>query len=337
MFGDPTLGSGALNHLVRSCRAVGVTVAVPEMVVLELVAQYDAEMRTRLGAASKAISNLERYIYTEKLPALSVDAQSLEAGYEEWFRNKLNDMGILILKLPDVPQQVITERALKKRRPFTTKGGDAGYKDALIWETILEFLDSSLGPVVFVTNDSGFCHGNESKIHGDLEIGLKSRGHSILRVTIQKHYEGTTKFLNDEYESQKALDEEDWAQVSKEELESEIPFGQLLNRNKSTILSVLASNLDYLDELGLPWDVEPDNVEFEPEYIGNGEWKISGTAYWETELEYYDFNLPQMFAEKGIGIDLTIDFTIYYDYKDKEIAHETIIDSVSGHPYFGDE
>ena len=132
IFGYPKLGSGALNHLVRACRAVGVTVAVPEVVVLELVAQYEPEMRTRLDAASKAISNLGQYVYTDNLTALNIDAPSLGKGYEKWLRKKMSDLGIVVLKVPEVPQQAIMERALQKRRPFTrVKKGDPDYKDLL--------------------------------------------------------------------------------------------------------------------------------------------------------------------------------------------------------------
>ena len=328
IFGDPKLGSGALNHLVRACRAVGVTVALPEIAVLELVAQYEAEMRTRLDTASKAISNLDRYTYTEKPPALNIDAQSLAAGYEEWFRNRLKDMGIVILKHPEVPQQAIMERALQKRRPFTrVKKGDPGYKDTLIWETILDYLDSSPRNVVLVTNDDGFSHSNGSQIHDDLEADLSGRGHSD-RVTLKKDYDSAIEFLDAIYDFKKGLEEEEWAQVSKEELESEIPFAHLLNQQKSSILVELALDTN-LNELELWWEVEPHKVEFEPEYIGNGEWKISGLACWETEAEYYDFNLPHFMAEKSESMELEISFTIYYDHKDKDADHQTIIDSVT--------
>ena len=335
IFEDPKLGSGPLNHLVRACRAVGVTVALPEIVVLELVAPYEPGMRKRLASASKAINDLDRYIYTKKLPAkklpaLSIDAHSLEAGYEKWLRNRLNGMGILILKLPEVPQQAIMERVLKKRRPFIRgKKGDSGYKDTLIGETILDYLDSSPRNVVLVTNDDGFSYSNGSQIHDDLEADLTGRGLSG-RVTLKKDYDGATEFLNGIYDFQTALlKEEEWAKVSKEKLASEIPFADLLNQQKFAIQSELASEVNYLDDLQLHLDVEPDKVDFEPEYIGNGEWKVSGIAHWETEIEYYDFNEPQFLAEKSVWMELEIDFTIYYDYKDKDVDPETIINSVT--------
>lgn len=55
----------------------------------------------------------------------------------------------------------IVERALNKQAPF--EGGDKGksdkgFKDALIWESILEFADTIDGPneFIFITNDKGF-------------------------------------------------------------------------------------------------------------------------------------------------------------------------------------
>lgn len=52
----------------------------------------------------------------------------------------------------------IVERALEKRAPFLgkSKESDKGFKDALIWESILDFSEKNNGDFIFLTSDKGF-------------------------------------------------------------------------------------------------------------------------------------------------------------------------------------
>lgn len=45
LYGDPQLRSGALNQLIRSCRASHLAVMLTEVVVLELVAEYESALK----------------------------------------------------------------------------------------------------------------------------------------------------------------------------------------------------------------------------------------------------------------------------------------------------
>ena len=45
-------------------------------------------------------------------------------------------------------------------------------------------------------------------------------------------------------------------------------------------------------------------------------------------MEYYDFDEPPFLAQKSEEVYLQIGFTIYYDRKNKDADHETIIESV---------
>ena len=211
----------------------------------------------------------------------------------------------------------------------------------MIWESVLQHLDSNVNDVLLVTNDSGFYESEE--LHRDLKDDLVLRSHSGNRVTLLRDYEAAHKYLDVKYDLKSALQEEEWARVSKAELAEEIPFDVLLNMRKDAIGAELVSD-DWLfdgtygEDIYFPWDLETTTVDIlEAEYIGNGEWKIQGEAVWDTEVEYSDFNEPYYFAQKSESMVLNIEFTIYYDYSDKEVDHETIITNVTRSGVYFDE
>ena len=105
--------------------------------------------------------------------------------------------------------------------------------------------------------------------------------------------------------------------MTKEVLGQEIPFSELLDREKGAIKDELDKSVLTMAsapvEVYFPSIVEPSSVEFDAEYIGDGEWRIHGEALWDANVEYYDDEPP--YGEKSEDILLTIEFTIFYDYK----------------------
>ena len=80
-----------------------------------------------------------------------------------------------MLPYGDVPQTAIVSRVLARKRPFHKS--DKGYRDALIWESILKICKQS-DPTFFVTdNHKDFCNeSNKEQLHADLIADLKIKG-----------------------------------------------------------------------------------------------------------------------------------------------------------------
>ena len=163
----------------------------------------------------------------------------------------------------------------------------------------------------------------------DLEHG----GHSADIVTLRNNYESAIEYLDSLYDFQTAFqEEEEWSQVTKEVLAQEIPFSELLDDEKSAIRDELTDDRSVFTMASSPVDiffpstVEPSSVEFDAEYIWDGEWRIHGQALWDANVEYFDDEPPYGYNSEDML--LSIEFTIYYDYKNKDMAHETIIDGV---------
>jgi len=76
--------------------------------------------------------------------------------------------GFTILPYPDVSHRDVTARALARRRPFDSLGHE-GYRDALIWESVLAFARTlARERVVLVSRNSKDFADAAGDLHADL-------------------------------------------------------------------------------------------------------------------------------------------------------------------------
>jgi len=100
-------------------------------------------------------------------------SEQIVARYEESLLMKLKSHGAIVTDYPGVSHSSVVQRALARRRPFT-KGGK-GYRDTLIWESVLELAESEGHPVVFIASDEDFGT-KQGQLHGDLQDDIEERG-----------------------------------------------------------------------------------------------------------------------------------------------------------------
>lgn len=139
---------------------------VPEVVVQEVARgrRHDAnELIEELNQVN--LSRIERLLNLE-LPTNKTDLASkvhtLVANYDTELRARLLELGAEIIPVPSVSQQVILTRALENRRPFDADGRN-GYRDVLIWHSLLDIAKLSYDGIVFASNNtSDFCTGKPS-------------------------------------------------------------------------------------------------------------------------------------------------------------------------------
>jgi hypothetical protein len=90
--------------------------------------------------------------------------------------------------------------AIKQRRPFLE--GDKGFRDYLLWISVLRAALSDDCIYIIVSNDHGFYDGKSEKIHPDLENEIKSLKLSgrilVLRSLVQVVENYIKPFLNSE-------------------------------------------------------------------------------------------------------------------------------------------
>ena len=136
---------------------------VPEVVVQEVTRGRRHDANDLVHELEKVkLSRIERLLklgLPTKKGELASRIQELIADYGTELRARLDELGATIIPLPSVSHQAVLTRALENRPPFDANGR-AGYRDVLIWHSVLDIVAHGYKGVVFVTdNTSDFCTG----------------------------------------------------------------------------------------------------------------------------------------------------------------------------------
>jgi hypothetical protein len=156
-----------------------VDIAIPRIVIEELLKQKIEQYEKDIEDYSAIVERLSMLPNTKidkiVLPDKSFDcSKNLKEFLEQYVKN--NNIILIELqedKLIDIFKNVIN-RAIQKQSPFNKEKSDAGFKDAIIWESILNYekLDE-YNKVIFVTKDSGFDNNCISEFESKIQKYIK--------------------------------------------------------------------------------------------------------------------------------------------------------------------
>lgn len=148
------------------------TLLIPEVVVLEVINAYTEEYKKIIKQMEKVESSYE------------VELEKKVEEYSVKFEGILKSFSANLLDITKASHGKIVGRDLSRKKPFTSSG--RGYRDTLIWESILEIVKSEEDDVIFLTdNYKDFCCSNSSnELHPDLREDLKNMGISEGKVRI---------------------------------------------------------------------------------------------------------------------------------------------------------
>lgn len=153
------------SYIVDNGLSDFVELAIPRIVLDELKRQKSRSYSSDIGSFSEIHSLLSQMPYVNKgkmeLPDPNFDYQAhIEQISEQYLRTKK----IRLIEIPDDKQlkmifRRMIKRALNLQPPFKRHGerSDAGFKDALIWESILCYPSIvDFDRVILLTSDNGF-------------------------------------------------------------------------------------------------------------------------------------------------------------------------------------
>ena len=157
--------------------AMGHEVFVPRPALEEVVAHFSKRLDSEVKKLDKNVSTLAWLLSSPVRSPL----EGLDLKHQiTLFRQRLLGMfdiqfvteNSAILDYPEVSHEHLVNRAIARRKPFDQKG--SGYRDALIWETILERVAPATDQVLLITNDQDFSD-KDGNLHPDLIRDLEDR------------------------------------------------------------------------------------------------------------------------------------------------------------------
>ncbi|HMK37655.1 MAG TPA: PIN domain-containing protein [Desulfomonilaceae bacterium] len=195
---DFKMASTSFQVLFDGAESFEISLLEPSLVALEVVNKYREFLQSenkKLKDTAKDIVLLREMGLVKSLKEKEID--ELCQQYEDYFQSKLNYLNGEMLDPDSLSHSTLIERAVKKRKPFDEKG--RGYRDALIWELILDRLDSDDDTLAFVTeNTNDFADKAGDKphprsLHPDLIADLEDRGIDASRI----HFHTSLAAFND--------------------------------------------------------------------------------------------------------------------------------------------
>lgn len=167
-------GSALMQTLLSASTALGYTVCVPRLAVSETAGKALQELERHSRTARRSLRQLTRLTGRRlESPDLDIDIDTEATSFENTLLQNLAQAGVTILPYPEVAHEELARRAISRTRPFDQKG--SGYRDSLIWFSILRFASEDQGHILLVTGDNDFTD-DSGKLHPDLKEDLKRNG-----------------------------------------------------------------------------------------------------------------------------------------------------------------
>lgn len=180
-------GQALLAHASQGeCRVI-----LPQVVLDELLRQQHEWVQDNTDAVTKILDRMRGNPVDVRDTAeqLTKSFEGLSQQIEKSFDALENHSGVEVAPIPAAPGLMarLVARDLARERPFLevgSEGWSAGYRDAVIWETVLECLGSleDNEKLIFVTADKGFLSDNKKSLHTDLLDDLDRRSVAHDRV-----------------------------------------------------------------------------------------------------------------------------------------------------------
>ena len=173
---DYALKGTLLRILFEYLRKTGFRMVIPEVVYLEIVNKVRESIIAAAEANNKRVRDLEQKTGLSVSPIIyQPDIDEQVKKYEDFLRGRLDRVGATIAEIPSISHKSIIDRDLERKKPFTKTG--KGYRDALIWETILQIASGEEDPIIFISkNSNDFANDEKKGLHPDLYLDLSVRG-----------------------------------------------------------------------------------------------------------------------------------------------------------------
>ncbi|HHT9113380.1 MAG TPA: PIN domain-containing protein [Candidatus Wunengus sp. YC65] len=166
LIADLRLTGGAFKVFFEGLPSVGGHCCLPEIVLDEVIGHHKHIVVESASTFEKALAGWEKVSLSKVSKALSdSDIERVCAEYKEFLSGRLKQGAITIQPYPEISHKTVVQWAIDRRKPFNQSG--TGYRDALIWETVISLKKKRPTPTILITaNYKDF--GKSPNFHADL-------------------------------------------------------------------------------------------------------------------------------------------------------------------------
>lgn len=174
--------------LKEGVRSLQYTLGVPAVVLDEVVNKFRERASEHHEDCNSALRSYRSLTNSSEGSMIAEDdLEAVVEGYRGRIRAHIeNVVRGDILPYPSVEHKAVVERAISRTKPFNKNGG---YRDALIWETVLELFDEDGYKVHFITTDGDF-YDDSGDLHPHLEEDLERHEIPVDRLGLYRSIKG---------------------------------------------------------------------------------------------------------------------------------------------------
>lgn len=159
---DFYLKSQSTETIFSYLKTCGHKIILPKIVIDELIEKYKRNLEEYNEKVQKISESYKRLEIKDKL--ILVDVKKYVSEYSKFIESVIREKQIIIKDTDKNNYSKILDKAIKKLPPFkSVNGNDSGFKDAVIWEFVVDNLkENKYKPIAFITgNDRDFSNPSD--------------------------------------------------------------------------------------------------------------------------------------------------------------------------------
>lgn len=247
--------SRQFNALLSVSNSLGYTIVVPQTVIDETVARFSDSLAREVKAVQSSLSKLSNWMDRGfDSPVGSLDLEREAESFRCALQRKFQDANVVVVGYPDTSHEALVVRATSRVRPFNDAG--SGYRDTLIWMSVLDLVARTTGRVVLVAADNAFSRKKDDpRLHGQL-AGEVARipGRDARSVALAKDL---AQLVDDHIRP--SLNGVDWENPIE-------TLATLVSDAEESIALAIQETYAHVEwdpsDLGLPWEFESPRLTF---------------------------------------------------------------------------
>lgn len=193
-----------LNEVVDNLINKGFVVYITQVAIDERIAQECLKQKTKYDKIESFQREIQDFATIKIIKPYEDTRKMYHDGMQKKYEALFGKNIIPINKSASAFERVL-QRAYMKIPPFITSGTDKGFKDSLMWLSVIDFFKSNgENEIIFVSNDNGFrenvdflCAEFEENTGKKIEIKDNSYYKSILDSDVVKKDSEKTEFIPD--------------------------------------------------------------------------------------------------------------------------------------------
>lgn len=162
---------------------------ISQVVIDERKAQLCNDNTEKYNKIHDLAKYLTNYIEIKSKIPSSNHIEKIQKNITQHAYERLFGQNIIKYSKSEEIFSIILERAFKKIPPFVTDKSDKGFKDTLMWLSIIDYFKSNgENNIIFLTSDNGF-----TKNKNELEQEFKTKTNKILKIEPNSFYNDIIK------------------------------------------------------------------------------------------------------------------------------------------------